>query len=92
MPGTLGSFLTADKSMNQHDSEAHLSVNTLWMFSRRRLKLHDGDFQHIVRCDHCISILGLCETCDSLSKVMRRLSEQAELPRVDNDHPIRKLQ
>jgi len=45
-------------------------------YRTKEASLSDEEQHHMIECDECLSLSGLCQICNSLSQVQRRLKEQ----------------
>jgi hypothetical protein len=64
--------------MNPHGRNPHLSLETIWKFAKFQTKPAAPEFNHMINCDECVSVLGLCQMYDSISKVQQRLNERSD--------------
>jgi len=63
--------------MSSNGRNQHLSLETLWQFAKFQTKPAAPDFNHMINCDECVSVLGLCHMYDSISKVQDRLNDHS---------------
>jgi len=54
----------------------HLSLETIWRFAKFQTKPVAPDFNHLINCDECVSMLGLCHMYDSIATVQQRLTDR----------------
>jgi hypothetical protein len=64
--------------MNMHGRDQHLSLETVWKFAKFQMKPAAPEFNHMINCDECVAVLGLCQMYDSISKVQQRLDERSD--------------
>jgi hypothetical protein len=54
----------------------HLSLNAIWSFAKSQTKPAAPEFNHLINCDECVSVLGLCHMHDSIATVQQRLIDR----------------
>jgi hypothetical protein len=59
---------------SQADGE-HVLLATLWKFRTQQRLLSTDEILHIVKCDQCLSLLGLCSIGKSIEHVERLRDE-----------------
>ena len=55
--------------------EKHLSLAKLWEYRNKRLVLTFEELFHLVNCNDCVSVLGLCQISKSISQLERLWKE-----------------
>jgi hypothetical protein len=53
----------------------HIPLATLWEFHERERLFSPDEIRHIVKCDKCLSLLGLCHSAKSIEHVEELLDE-----------------
>jgi len=59
-------------------SQSHIRLEKMWAYRTKEASLSDEERHHMIECDECLSLSGLCQICNSLSQVQRRLKEQQD--------------
>jgi hypothetical protein len=59
--------------IQRQNNNEHLSLKELWAYRNGRQQLSAEEIDHLVHCDDCLSLLGLCQISDSIGEVEARL-------------------
>ena len=51
-------------------TSGHLTLESLWQYSRKEITFADGDYDHLRSCDYCVALLGVCSMHKSLEEVV----------------------
>ena len=49
--------------------EKHVSLESLWKYSKEGKKPNLAEIQHLIGCEYCIGTLGLCTLHSSLAEI-----------------------
>jgi len=63
--------------MSPNGRNQHLSLETIWKFAKFQTKPAAPEFNHMINCDECVAVLGLCQMYDSISEVQQRLNDRS---------------
>jgi len=61
--------------MDHADGARHLPLESIWDFAKSQIRPSSAEFGHLLNCDECVSLLGLCQMYDSITKVQQQLNE-----------------
>ena len=59
---------------NGSEVSAHISLTTLWRYSRSELDISEVQFRHILNCDACVSAMGLCHILPTINRVEEEIT------------------
>ncbi len=59
-----------------NNAAQHLALETIWDFAKFETRPSSPEFAHLLNCEECVSILGLCQLYDSIAKVQQRLNDR----------------
>jgi hypothetical protein len=57
--------------MFPEDSADHISLQALWKYRADKNLLNFDQMHHLYRCDECLSLLGICQTCERIEEAER---------------------
>jgi hypothetical protein len=62
------------------DQREHFSLEELWAecHAAKRRRLNADDVAHIIGCNECLAMLGLCEIAKNLKQAQRMYAERLE--------------
>jgi len=55
--------------------QPHLLLSLLWDYAHSQVDLDSDQFNHLGKCEDCMSILALCRVQESRAAVQRRLKD-----------------
>ena len=54
----------------------HIQLSVLWEFSKSPRTLASPDEQHLLLCDRCIGVLGICRAAKTLEHAKEILTQE----------------
>jgi hypothetical protein len=54
----------------------HVSVAALWKHRAQELELSPDEMDHVLKCEYCMSVLGVCHMCRTITEVERRVKNE----------------
>ena len=67
--------------MSETTQMGHITLQTLWEFRKHLGSLSHEDFEHLYRCDDCLTLLGLCHKCKTIDEVQDRKTGREAKPK-----------
>ena len=55
------------------DEIEHLPLVSLWSYRAEQKPFSPEELDHLINCEECTALLGLCQTCTKLEQVERKL-------------------
>ena len=62
--------------MSGESNPLHIELPVLWEFSKNFRTLASPDDQHLLVCERCIGILGICRAAKSIEHVKELLARE----------------